>query len=55
MTNYSSCINADKGIYYYTTYNNSSINGIDMNKENLNKDELIIFSLDIKQKINMQN
>lgn len=29
-TIYSSCCNMDKGIYYYTTYNNSRIHGIDM-------------------------
>lgn len=55
MTNYSSCINADKGIYYYTTYNNSSITCVDMHKENLDADNLMVFELDTKQKIHMQN
>ena len=30
ITIYSSCCNMDKGIYYYTTYENSQITGIDM-------------------------
>ena len=29
-TRYSSCCNADKGIYYYTTYNNLEITSVDM-------------------------
>lgn len=29
-TRYSSCCNADKGIYYYTTYDNSAITAVDM-------------------------
>ena len=35
MTNYSSCCNTTRGIYYYKTYYNSHIYGIDMHKENL--------------------
>ena len=34
---YTSCCNTDKGIYYYTTYDNHQIIVIDMNKENLDE------------------
>ena len=32
---YTSCCNTDKGIYYYTTYNNHQITAVNMFKENL--------------------
>ena len=35
MTIYTSCCNADKGIYYYTTYDNHQITAVDMHRENL--------------------
>lgn len=35
ITVYSSCCNADTGVYYYTTYENSQISAVDMHKENL--------------------
>ena len=55
ITIYSSCCNMDKGIYYYTTYENSQITGIDMYKENLDSSELINYDLVKGQHINMQN
>ena len=55
ITIYSSCCNMDKGIYYYTTYENSQITGIDMNKENLDGSELINYNLIKGQQILMQN
>ena len=45
MTVYTSCCNTDKGIYYYTTYGNRSITGIDMHKEKLDGTELVTFRL----------
>lgn len=54
-TIYSSCCNTDKGIYYYTTYENSQITGVDMNKENLNGVELVGYPLVQGQQIKMQN
>ncbi|MBQ7295313.1 MAG: choloylglycine hydrolase [Clostridia bacterium] len=39
-TRYSSCCNADKGIYYYTTYNNSSVTAVDMHSVDLDGREL---------------
>lgn len=46
MTNYSSCINTDKGIYYYTTYYNSTITAVNMYGENLDTNEIIIKELE---------
>ena len=54
-TIYSSCCNTDKGIYYYKTYNNSQITGVDMFKENLDSKKLISYSLIEGQQIKMQN
>lgn len=34
-TIYTSCCNADKGIYYYTTYGNHQISAVDMHREDL--------------------
>ena len=55
ITIYSSCCNMDKGIYYYTTYENSQITGVDMHKENLDSDKLINYDLVKGQQIFMQN
>ena len=32
ITIYTSCCNATKGIYYYTTYDNHGINAVDMKR-----------------------
>ncbi len=42
-TVYTSCMNADKGIYYYTTYENRQINAVDMNSIDLDGSELTVF------------
>ena len=55
ITIYTSCCNADKGIYYYTTYDNHQITAIDMHKENLDEDKLIRYSLIKEEQIRMQN
>lgn len=44
-TIYSSCCNTDKGIYYYTTYQNGQIYGVDMFSENLDGQKLVSFPL----------
>lgn len=41
ITIYTSCCNASKGIYYYTTYNNHQITGVNMFKENLDGNKII--------------
>ena len=45
ITIYTSCCNTDTGVYYYNTYNNSQISAVDMNRENLNSDALILYPL----------
>lgn len=55
ITIYTSCCNASKGIYYYTTYDNHQITAIDMHKENLNSENLIRYSLIKDEQIKMQN
>ena len=55
ITIYTSCCNATKGIYYYTTYDNHQITAVDMNKEDLNEKEIIRYSLIKGEHINYQN
>ncbi|MGL5152815.1 MAG: choloylglycine hydrolase [Clostridium sp.] len=55
LTLYSSCMNQEKGIYYYKTYNNNRINAVDMNKEDLDASEVKIFPYLDTQDINMIN
>jgi choloylglycine hydrolase len=54
-TIYTSCCNLDQGIYYYTTYENSQITGVDMHHTDLDGDALQIFELIKGQQIHMQN
>lgn len=55
FTIYSSCCNTDKGIYYYTTYENSQITSVDMHKENLDGSVLVSYELIEGQQIREQN
>ncbi len=55
ITIYSSCCNTDKGIYYYTTYDNRQITAVDMHKENLEGTEVVSYPLITKQQIHFQN
>lgn len=55
ITIYTSCCNATKGIYYYTSYNNHQICAVDMNKENLDADKLVRYPLIQNESIRMQN
>lgn len=55
ITIYTSCANTNKGIYYYTTYDNHQITAIDMHKENLDGDKLIRYPLIKNEQIKMQN
>ena len=40
ITQYASCMCQQKGVYYYKTYNNPSISAVDMNKEDLDANEI---------------
>ena len=55
ITIYYSCCNADKGIYYYKTYENHQITGVDMYKENLDAQELICYPMNKKSCFYLQN
>lgn len=55
LTTYSSCMDQEKGIYYYRTYGNNRINAIDMHKEQLEGNDLKIFDYLTTQDINYQN
>ncbi|MGN1269584.1 MAG: choloylglycine hydrolase [Clostridia bacterium] len=55
ITIYTSCCNTNKGIYYYTTYDNHQITAIDMNKENLDGNKLVRYPLIKEEQIKMQN
>ena len=55
ITIYTSCCNTNKGIYYYTTYDNHQITAVDMHKENLDGDKLIRYPLIKEEQIRMQN
>ncbi len=55
ITQYTSCCNTDKGIYYYRTYENSQITAVDMHKENLDGRQLIQYPLVKETKIRWQN
>ena len=54
-TVYTSCCNTDKGIFYYTTYENPQICAVDMHKEKLDANELIIYPLKTDLSINYIN
>lgn len=54
-TIYSSCCNTTKGIYYYTTYENSQITGIRLHGVDLDADGLFLFPLVKGQQIHMEN
>ena len=55
ITIYTSCCNATKGVYYYTTYNNHQITAVNMHKEDLNVNQLIRYPLISGEHINFQN
>ena len=55
ITLYTSCCSADTGIYYYTTYENHQISGVDMYRENLDGDTPARYPLINGEQIHMQN
>lgn len=50
-TVYSCCCNVDRGIYYYTTYENRQICAVDMWKEDLEESNVLTYPLQKKQNI----
>lgn len=55
VTLYTSCCNASRGIYYYTTYDNHQITAVDMHREKLDGDQLVHYPTIKEQQIRMQN
>lgn len=55
ITIYSSCCNTDKGIYYYTTYENNQITAVDMYREDLEGNVPVAYPLVTGQQISWQN
>ena len=55
ITLYTSCCNATKGIYYYTTYDNHQISAVDMHKTDLNGQELARFTPVTTEQIHFMN
>lgn len=55
LTLYSSCCNTDKGIYYYKTYENSQITAVDMRRENLDGERLVLYPLITGQQVRWEN
>ena len=55
FTQYTSCCNADKGIYYYTTYENRQISAVDLRREDLDGSALVQYPLVCGQQIFRQN
>ena len=54
-TLYSCCCNADRGVYYYTTYTNSCISAVDMHREKLDGGSVAFYPLRKAQQICFQN
>ncbi|MDO5011684.1 MAG: linear amide C-N hydrolase, partial [Intestinibacter bartlettii] len=55
ITQYSSCMNLEKGLYYYKSYNNNQVNMVDMHKEDLDSSEMKIFPYNDIQVVNTLN
>ncbi len=55
ITLYTSCWNASRGIYYYTTYDNHQICAVDLQKEDLDSQKLICYPMLTGERIYDQN
>lgn len=55
ITIYTSCCNTNRGIYYYTTYENSRITAVDMHRENLEGAVPFVYPMLTKTDIFYQN
>ncbi|WP_462316359.1 choloylglycine hydrolase [Methanobrevibacter sp.] len=54
-TIYTSCYNTNKGVLYYRTYSNSQITAVDLNREDLDSDDLINYLLINEEQLNFIN
>lgn len=55
FTIYSSCMNCDKGIYYYNTYYNHQLNAVDMHKCDLDGKDIVSFEFIDTESVNELN
>lgn len=55
ITVYSACMNLDRGLYYYATYDNRQISCVDLHCADLEGDRIIRFPLITEQQICYQN
>ena len=54
-TIYSSCCNTDKGIYYYTAYDNHQITAVHLHREKLDDVFLVRYPLVLTEQIRYEN
>ena len=54
-TIYTSCCNASKGIYYYTTYDDHQIHGVDLHRTDLESSTLSRYPLIHEEELHIQN
>lgn len=55
ITIYTSCCSAERGIYYYTTYDNHRISAVDMHRESLDGASLVRYPMLTEEQILFQN
>lgn len=55
ITVYSSCCSMDRGVYYYTTYENSQVSAVDLHREDLDGAALAVYPLRRAPAISFQN
>lgn len=55
FTVYSVCCNTDKGIYYYKTYYNNQIIAVDMHREDLDGEKVVMYPLVMKGEVRWGN
>lgn len=55
VTLFTSCCNAQKGVYYYTTYDNHQITAVDMHREGLDASCLVRYPLIKGEQVRLQN
>ena len=55
LTLYTSCCDADTGVYYYTTYDSGHVSAVDMHREELDGAALISYPLDDVWQVRFQN
>lgn len=55
ITLYTTCYNTNRGLMYYTTYDNHQISCVDMHHENLDGNNLVVYQIQRGEGINYQN